>query len=357
MSRRSVDGALLIFGTQQDITETRLAELETGEARDELRRIFERAPVAKAVIDANGFIVDVNHAFAILLARRKRNLVGTRWEELVQAGDRARVAAELARAVEDNASTQVDEVRLAIAGGDDAHMSIMAAPLSAAGGLLVELDAHTARLSDTPVWSTDASVDVSTGPDADGSELTLGEAASVLRVSTSTLRRWADAGKIEAMRTSGGHRRFRSSDVSLLQDEDRGRPMLRRPPLPPSSEGSARTLEEHGNQIVRLAAETIYDDGSLGWFRTDEGMRSGRVWVAVLVGSFRSGVFADALLASRAHLRRARLGGASLLECDLAIKGFDDILCRLVRTGRAAKGDTTPIRMLLVAIRHEFLSQ
>jgi len=38
--------------------------------------------------------------------------------------------------------------------------------------------------------------------------LTLQEASARLGVSTSTVRRWADSGRIPARRTSGGHRRF-----------------------------------------------------------------------------------------------------------------------------------------------------
>ena len=34
----------------------------------------------------------------------------------------------------------------------------------------------------------------------------MGEAADLLGVSSDTLRRWADAGRIGATRTSGGHR-------------------------------------------------------------------------------------------------------------------------------------------------------
>jgi len=43
-----------------------------------------------------------------------------------------------------------------------------------------------------------------------------GEAARLLGVDTSTLRRWADDGKIIARITEGGHRRFRRADVESL---------------------------------------------------------------------------------------------------------------------------------------------
>ena len=46
--------------------------------------------------------------------------------------------------------------------------------------------------------------------------LTSGEAAARLGVSIATLRRWANAGHIVSVRTPGGQRRFRSSDLDAL---------------------------------------------------------------------------------------------------------------------------------------------
>lgn len=46
--------------------------------------------------------------------------------------------------------------------------------------------------------------------------LTAPEAAEVLQVSVNTLRKWGDAGALPSVRTPGGHRRFRRSDVEAL---------------------------------------------------------------------------------------------------------------------------------------------
>jgi excisionase family DNA binding protein len=46
-------------------------------------------------------------------------------------------------------------------------------------------------------------------PSPDNDTLSLQEASQLLGVSPSTLRRWADGGKVPAQRTLGGHRRFR----------------------------------------------------------------------------------------------------------------------------------------------------
>lgn len=46
--------------------------------------------------------------------------------------------------------------------------------------------------------------------------LTLGEAAESLGVDVTTLRGWADAGKVRVFRTPGGHRRFDAADLDAL---------------------------------------------------------------------------------------------------------------------------------------------
>jgi excisionase family DNA binding protein len=49
--------------------------------------------------------------------------------------------------------------------------------------------------------------------------LTPGEVAALFRVDPKTVTRWASAGRIGSIRTPGGHRRFRESEVrSMLAD-------------------------------------------------------------------------------------------------------------------------------------------
>jgi excisionase family DNA binding protein len=43
--------------------------------------------------------------------------------------------------------------------------------------------------------------------------LTPAEVAALFRVNPKTVTRWARAGKITAIRTLGGHRRFRESEI------------------------------------------------------------------------------------------------------------------------------------------------
>src|SRR5687768_11831641 len=46
--------------------------------------------------------------------------------------------------------------------------------------------------------------------------LTPAEVAALFRVSPKTVTRWAESGKLPAMRTLGGHRRFRASHVEAV---------------------------------------------------------------------------------------------------------------------------------------------
>ena len=49
-----------------------------------------------------------------------------------------------------------------------------------------------------------------------GRLLTPGEVAMLFRVDPKTVTRWAAAGRISSIRTPGGHRRFRESEVRAL---------------------------------------------------------------------------------------------------------------------------------------------
>lgn len=57
--------------------------------------------------------------------------------------------------------------------------------------------------------------------------LTPSEVAKMFRVDPKTVTRWAKAGKLSSIRTLGGHRRYRASEVERLLtglDSDSGQP-------------------------------------------------------------------------------------------------------------------------------------
>jgi excisionase family DNA binding protein len=56
-------------------------------------------------------------------------------------------------------------------------------------------------------------------PQDDDALLTPSEVAAMFRVNPKTVTRWARAGKLTAIRTLGGHRRFRASEIRRCLDE------------------------------------------------------------------------------------------------------------------------------------------
>lgn len=64
----------------------------------------------------------------------------------------------------------------------------------------------------------------SVGADQEQDELmTPGEVAALFGVDPKTVTRWASAGKLNALRTLGGHRRYRSTEVYGLLERSNGR--------------------------------------------------------------------------------------------------------------------------------------
>ena len=57
---------------------------------------------------------------------------------------------------------------------------------------------------------------MSTRPPDSEALLTPAEVATMFRVDPKTVTRWAAAGRISSIRTPGGHRRFRESEVRAL---------------------------------------------------------------------------------------------------------------------------------------------
>ena len=56
-------------------------------------------------------------------------------------------------------------------------------------------------------------------PHDDDALLTPSEVAAMFRVNPKTVTRWARSGKISAIRTLGGHRRFRAVEIRKFLEE------------------------------------------------------------------------------------------------------------------------------------------
>lgn len=55
--------------------------------------------------------------------------------------------------------------------------------------------------------------------------LTPGEVARLFRVDPKTVSRWAKAGRVTAIRTPGGHRRFREAEIQALRQKPADNPL------------------------------------------------------------------------------------------------------------------------------------
>jgi excisionase family DNA binding protein len=96
--------------------------------------------------------------------------------------------------------------------------------------------------------------------------MTLAEACGLLSVNQSTLRQWADEGRVRAFRTPGGHRRFRREDLDALL----GQSTERRGPhnaVPTLEESALRRIRRriHGEQAAHEQPwmERLTPDGRL----------------------------------------------------------------------------------------------
>ena len=114
-----------------------------------------------------------------------------------------------------------------------------------------------------------------------GEWLTLGAASRMLGVDPDTLRRWADAGKVELLRTPGGHRRFRAETIAAMLP----RPRQARRSLSAIGEPPDRVAAEFRRRVRSDMAEqdwhSRFDAASLRWFR-ERGMRMSQLLLGAL---------------------------------------------------------------------------
>lgn len=103
----------------------------------------------------------------------------------------------------------------------------------------------------------------------------------MLGVDPDTLRRWADAGKIELLRTPGGHRRFRAETIAAMLP----RPRQARRSLSALGEPPDRVATEFRRRVRSDMADqdwhSRFDEASLRWFR-ERGMRMSQLLLGAL---------------------------------------------------------------------------
>ncbi|MEA2246737.1 MAG: hypothetical protein QOH46_1266, partial [Solirubrobacteraceae bacterium] len=184
-----------------------------------------------------------------------------------------------------------------------------------------------------------------------GRMVTLNRACAALNVSPTTLRRWADDGRIDAVRTPGGHRRFYLGDIARLQAERAGAPVVRGLELPSDAAPEAAAfLEEAGSGVLVRVAASIYEPEAPGWFSGDEAKAAGSVWIRALIEGLSAGDYAHALRASREYLRKAEAGGTSLLERYSALERLSRVLPRVAQRSGFGHAEVVQVRRVLEAV-------
>ena len=184
--------------------------------------------------------------------------------------------------------------------------------------------------------------------------MTLGEAADALELSTSTLRRWADAGRIHAIRTSGGHRRFPAREVQRLRsDRPAGhKPVVRSVPAPVESlPALSALLTSAAADVARTATNALYDPARPGWFASPAGRDRVERWAFGVAAGARTGDYEATAGATRALIRDASWAGASLLERFTLVERIGDVILRELQSRGTADPELLGARRLLLRFR------
>ncbi len=184
--------------------------------------------------------------------------------------------------------------------------------------------------------------------------VSLGTAAQALGVSTSTLRRWADAGRIAAVRTEGGHRRFAVAEVQRLTGAAAARAGATPRPTPLPEEplpALAAVLERDGAVLTAAAARAIYVAERPGWLATPDAEPYLERWVRVAASAARDGRYSRALGATETLMEHARYAGVSLLERQLLLERCGELVLRRLQAAAAPRAELIGTRRLFAHLR------
>jgi diguanylate cyclase (GGDEF)-like protein/excisionase family DNA binding protein/PAS domain S-box-containing protein len=185
-----------------------------------------------------------------------------------------------------------------------------------------------------------------------GATLTLGEAAAALDVSTSTLRRWADDGRIRTLRTSGGHRRFPVAEVRRLSAAATAAlpPAVRLAPLPAAPlPALAAGLEAEA--LPAVVARALYEPQRGGWFASPAAAEPIGRWLGDLVVAARSGAYAEAVQSTRRLVSQADYAGTALAERHAFVERAADAAIRAMAEHGAAHAEVVDARRLFANLR------
>ena len=195
-------------------------------------------------------------------------------------------------------------------------------------------------------------------PAATGATVTLGEAALACGVSASTVRRWADTGRIAVVRTSGGHRRFPVAELRRLNGEAAARPSVRAVVLPADALPALEALLlSASGELSAAVTRNLYDGSTQGWFGSDPGREQLAHWSRAVATATQGTDYDGALDATRRLVTHADLAGASLLERHTFLERYGDAVVRTLQDRGASRAELVGARRVFARLRRVTLEE
>ena len=188
--------------------------------------------------------------------------------------------------------------------------------------------------------------------------LTLGEAARLLCVSTSTVRRWADGGRLRMVRTEGGHRRLLRADVVSAAGHAVSRPRVRAAAAAPGSlPEAAAVMRQAGPALALAAGRAVYADDAQGWLGSPQARGALERWAAALPGACQEGDLAAADAATDRLVDDARAEGVAPTEVDAFLGRYLARVAALVHERGGSAQQVLGTRRLSTSLRARVVEQ
>jgi excisionase family DNA binding protein len=190
--------------------------------------------------------------------------------------------------------------------------------------------------------------------------MALSDAVDALGVSASTLRRWADSGRVRVVRTAGGHRRFAVDDVRRLgRDIAERTPAVVRPARQPTGPlpAVAVLLDADGEELLDAAVRGVYEAGHPGWFAADAARPHLLAWLHALADAARGPADYDAACAATRELAaRALYAGTSIVERHALLERLGDLVGLHLGERGASRHELIETRRLVRTLQRAMLA-